>query len=221
VRVDEPTLRRALAEPGLTLDLTWLGDRRPAPAGVLVAVALDAGVPRVVAVERARTLHEHAGEIAFPGGKPDAQDRDLADTALREAEEEVGLSRRDVTVLGTLTAVPVITGRFALHPYVGALRPGARPERRSPGEVARVLEVPLLPWLTGERRWEAVHVPWRGRTYPMPYFPLDEGGIYGATAVVFSDLLRRLAIAQGAALPEPVPRADLPWGDRYRREEGR
>jgi 8-oxo-dGTP pyrophosphatase MutT (NUDIX family) len=221
VRVDEATLRRALAEPGLALDLSWLGDRRPAPAAVLVAIALDADTPRVIAVQRAQTLREHAAEVAFPGGKPDPEDPDLAATALREAEEEVGIAPSDVTLLGTLTSVPVITGRFTLHPYVGTLRPGVRPERCSPDEVDRVLEVPLLPWLTGERRWEAVAVTWRGTTYPMPYYPLDGVGIYGATALVLSDLLRRLAVAQGATLPSPILRDEVPWGGRYRGEEER
>lgn len=180
-----------------------------------VAVPIRLGVePCATLVLRSSALREHAGEVGFPGGKQDPEDPDLEATALRELEEEVALGPDDVEVLGRLRAVSVITGRYLIHPFVALLREGHRPRITSP-EIARLLDVPLLPWITGAAIHYGVRTEWRGSESIMPHFELDGCILYGASACIFHELLQRLAVMLGRELPAPLLQEELPWGDRY------
>ncbi len=218
--IDAELVRTALGGPGTVLDTAWISAAAPAPAAVLLALRLELAAPTVVAMLRAGNLRDHSNEVAFPGGKPEVGDASLLATALRESREEVGLGGDDVEFLGTLSAVPVITGKYLIHPHVAVVHAGRTPHLGSAQEVARVLEVPLTDWLTGERQWEAVKLPWRGTELLMPHFPLGDVTLFGASAFIFHDLLRRLALTLGQALPEPVLRETYPWGDRYAKHRG-
>ena len=92
------------------------GRRNHLHAGVLVPLRFVDGDLEVVLTERVATLRHHGGEVSFPGGKPDPEDRDLEHTALREAEEEIGL--RGARVLGRLSSIPLYTSDFRLEPFV-------------------------------------------------------------------------------------------------------
>jgi 8-oxo-dGTP pyrophosphatase MutT (NUDIX family) len=81
--------------------------------------------PHVVLTKRHADLRRHAGEISFPGGRQDARDRQLRDTALREAEEEIGLERSQVRVLGELRPVSTFATGYEIHPFVGVI-PGSQ-----------------------------------------------------------------------------------------------
>lgn len=170
------------------------------PAAVVVPVHFEPE-PTVSFVLRAAHLSAHAGEIAFPGGKPEPGEQ-LVDTALREAEEEVGLRSEDFELLGTLTPVPVITGAFLIHPFVMAVREGAEP-RAASGEVERVLQTSVIAWLSGELRRCGYPVEWRGNRVVMPEFSIGDRTLFGATAIVFNELCVRIADALGVDLPEP------------------
>ncbi len=183
-----------------------------APAAVLVPVRCG-DVARVIVVARSEHLAEHAGEIGFPGGKPEPGDASLEAAALREAEEEVGIRAEQLELLGPLTPVPVVTGRYLIHPYVGVLSRDAAVEATS-SEVAAVLSVPLDDYLSG-KRVEAVMTKWRGRDFPLPHFRLGERVLYGASAVVFAELLVRVSTVLGVTLPEPELVTEFPWQDRY------
>jgi 8-oxo-dGTP pyrophosphatase MutT (NUDIX family) len=104
-------------------------------------------------IERSGQLRQHAGQLAFPGGKPEASDRDLLDTALREAWEEVGLPHAAVSVLGRLSPVPTPTG-YMIVPYVGRVLGDWQPQRAS-GQTPRarqtekLLPQPQLPVVLG------------------------------------------------------------------------
>jgi 8-oxo-dGTP pyrophosphatase MutT (NUDIX family) len=135
-------------------------------------------------------LRQHAGQLAFPGGKPEPHDRDLLDTALREAWEEVGLPREQVTVLGRLTPVPTPTG-YMIVPFVGRVRGDWRPVTVS-GEVERVLTPSLRSLLDPEIHRHAGHVQWRGRSYDLHEFKIAEPPLWGATARMVWDLLQRI-----------------------------
>ncbi len=110
------------------------------PAAVLVALyeSGDGGL-RVVLTKRRADLRRHAGEISFPGGRRDPEDATLRDTALREAEEEIGLTRSEVTVVGALECTSTFVTNYAIHPFVGLLK-GSHPWRTSELEVDAVLE---------------------------------------------------------------------------------
>ncbi|MEM8786459.1 MAG: CoA pyrophosphatase, partial [Pseudomonadota bacterium] len=115
--------------------------KRPREAGVLVPlVEREAGL-NLILTRRSEHLPTHAGQISFPGGSQDPDDRDAVDTALREAEEEIGLQRRLVDIAGSLDRYETGTG-FILNPVVGFVDPAFTP-RADPGEVAEVFEVPL------------------------------------------------------------------------------
>ncbi len=190
-------LRAALAGP---LPLPALGsviDARHARAAAVVVPIQLQPEPAVILVLRGSHLKDHGGEVGFPGGKPDPGDADLAATALRELEEEVGVSASDVELLGELLPVPVITGRYLIHPFVGALREGAAP-RVASAEVARVLTLPLGPVLSGHHPIAAVRGEWSGATILAPHFALDGCVLYGASAYILYELLARLAAALGA-----------------------
>jgi 8-oxo-dGTP pyrophosphatase MutT (NUDIX family) len=209
-------VRASLADP---LPLPALGSiidcSRAQPAAVVVPLLLDPE-PAVVLVLRGAHLTDHGGEVGFPGGKPDPGDADLTATALRELTEEVSVPARDVEILGALMPMPVITGRYLIHPFVGALAPGAAPTAASP-EVARVLTLPLLPLLSGAAPIAAVRGEWSGAVIFSPHFQLDGCVLYGASAYILYELLSRLARQLGQALPPAREQKEAPWGNRYAR----
>lgn len=114
---------------------------RRVPAAVLVGLVDRAGDPGILLTQRTDHLHDHAGQISFPGGRVEPDDPSLVATALREAEEEIGLDPARVELIGELTPYDTITG-FRIHPLVGWITP---PFDLVPDafEVADVFEVPL------------------------------------------------------------------------------
>ena len=148
-------LRRALALPiDSPFSRVALAHEGALPAAVAVPVRLEPGPASAFLVLRSQSLREYAGQVGFPGGKPDPADRDLTATALREMEEEIGIGAGEVEVLGPLGPQLVISARYRIHPFGALLPAGARPRVASP-EIERVLEVPLLPWIEGAREIHA------------------------------------------------------------------
>jgi 8-oxo-dGTP pyrophosphatase MutT (NUDIX family) len=158
----------------------------------VVAILLPEPEPqdtRLVLIERSGTLRSHAGQLAFPGGKPELEDRDLVATALREAEEEVGLPRASARVLGRLGPVPTPTG-YLIVPYVAWAPIGWRPEATS-AEVHAILTPrmaelldPAIHRITGRGVWQGYH-------YEMHEFAIHQPPLWGATARMLWDLLER------------------------------
>jgi 8-oxo-dGTP pyrophosphatase MutT (NUDIX family) len=214
--LDATLIAESLAAPIPLPDLgsTAIDVSRAKDAAVIVPLRLDPE-PHVVLVLRGAQLADHAGEVGFPGGKPEPIDRDLEATALRELGEEIAVASADVRILGKLRPMPVITGRYLIHPFVGLLARGAAPRVASP-EIARILELPLFPLLTGERPITAVRGQWGDGIVFAPHFAVDGATLYGASAYIFYELLARLAVKLGLTLPPPELTDRLPWGDRYR-----
>ena len=149
------------------------------PAAVLLLVVNRAAEPTVVFTQRTAHLSDHAGQISLPGGRCDAADSTPERTALREAEEELGIAADRVQILGRLPEYRTSTG-FAVTPVVGWSEPPMT-YRPDPREVADVFEVPLA-FLLDERnhRYESAFFKGRMRHYwAMPY---GERFIWGATA---------------------------------------
>jgi 8-oxo-dGTP pyrophosphatase MutT (NUDIX family) len=156
-------------------------------AAVLVPLYVHEGEPHVVLTRRRADLRRHAGEVSFPGGRQDPGE-DLLTTALREAEEEIGLPRGDVEVIGALEPVPTIATGYAVYPFVGLLEPG-REWVLSPREVDEVLELSLsdLRAGSGRRRMQR-----RGITFRTQVYEVGDVFVWGATARILTDLLERL-----------------------------
>jgi 8-oxo-dGTP pyrophosphatase MutT (NUDIX family) len=173
------------------------------PAAVLVPLflAADTHEPHVVLTRRRADLRRHAGEISFPGGRRDAEDAALLDTALREAEEEIGLARTQVTLVGTLPSTSTFATNYVIHPFVGSIPPRLdwRPSAR---EVDAVLELSLQALREARTR---VQLQRRGITFETDAYEIDGHVIWGATARIVHDLLERVQVqSERIALHEPT-----------------
>jgi 8-oxo-dGTP pyrophosphatase MutT (NUDIX family) len=133
-------------------------------------------------------LRRHAGEISFPGGRRDPEDADLCETALREAEEEIGLPRTDVRVLGELVPTSTFVTGYLIHPFVGLI-PAGRRWQLSPAEVDAVLEFPLQALREGHTR---TTIERRGIAFETDAYIVGETLIWGATARILDGLLEQL-----------------------------
>lgn len=165
-------------------------DRALRPAAVLVPVIERAAGMQLLLTKRSPTLKHHPGQIAFPGGKVDAADAGPLSAALREAEEEIGLPRAEVEVVGALDPHETITG-FAVSPFLGMVSESFRPSA-DPGEVEEVFEVPL-DFVTDPANFQIQGRIWQRQMrhyYAVPYGPYY---IWGATARMLRALAERVA----------------------------
>jgi 8-oxo-dGTP pyrophosphatase MutT (NUDIX family) len=156
-------------------------------SAVLVPLFVDAaGAIHAVFTRRRDDLRRHAGEFSFPGGRREDGET-LLRTALREAHEEIGLPPEDVDVVGALEPVGTFVTNYAIYPFVGLIQPGTEwiPQAR---EVAEVLELRLeeMRAAHAEKRLVRKGIPFRTDTYE-----IGDAMIWGATARIVADLLRR------------------------------
>lgn len=168
-------------------------DRPPAAAAVLVPVVMREQ-PTVLLTQRTVHLSNHSGQVAFPGGRRDDTDRDEADTALREADEEIGLDRALAEIIGHLPTYTTGT-RFVVTPVVALVRPEYRLELNA-HEVADAFEVPLAFLMdpANHRRHAIEFQGARREWFSMPF--LDAGRerfIWGATAGMLRNFYRFLS----------------------------
>jgi 8-oxo-dGTP pyrophosphatase MutT (NUDIX family) len=165
------------------------------PAAVLVPLFLagQQREPHLVLTRRRAELRRHAGEISFPGGRRDPEDAALAHTALREAEEEIGLARQRVSLIGELPVTSTFATGYLIHPFVGAIPEGVA-WRLSAREVDAVLELPLHAVRSGRTRTQLTR---RGITFDTDAYVVGEHLIWGATARIIEQLLQRLRLSGG------------------------
>lgn len=156
-------------------------------AAVLVPLYVRDDELHAVFTKRREDLRRHPGEISFPGGRRDHPDEELQTTALREAEEEIGLATEDVELLGTLTPVSTFVTGYLIYPHVGLIDP--IPWKPSPNEVELVLELPLHALIAGYALRPMTR---RGFTFETDTYVVGDHLIWGATARILGDLLERL-----------------------------
>jgi 8-oxo-dGTP pyrophosphatase MutT (NUDIX family) len=147
--------------------------------------------PGLVFTERRADLRRHAGEISFPGGRKDDGDDDLMATALREAEEEIGLDPSLVEIGEELPPTGTFATGYRIHPFVGRIpHPGGLDLQPNPAEVETVLTFSLGALREGYGMRRLVR---RGIPFHTPTYELEGHLIWGATARILGDLLERLA----------------------------
>ena len=159
------------------------------PAAVLVPIVERAGGMTVLLTQRTDHLNDHPGQISFPGGRAEARDDGPVDTALRETEEEIGLDRRHVEVVGLLDVYETVTG-FSVTPVVGLVAPGFT-LTLDEFEVAEAFEVPLAFVLDPDNHERHSRV-FKGAERHYYVLPYEEHHIWGATAGMLVNLYRRL-----------------------------
>ena len=155
-------------------------------AAVLVPLYEHDGAVHAVFTKRRDDLRKHAGEISFPGGRQD-EGEDLITTALREAEEEIGLPPDAVEVIGALQPTPTIGTGYSVYPFVGVIEHGHE-WRPSAGEVEFVLELSLNDLRAGYARKRLLR---RGIPFRTDVYIVGDHLIWGATARMLGDLLDR------------------------------
>ena len=156
---------------------------------MLAPLYLDAeGVLHAVFTKRRDDLRRHPGEISFPGGRRDPEDQDLTATALREAHEEIGLPADAVQIVGALPPTPTFVTSYAVYPFVGIIDPGFA-WTVADAEVEAVLELPLDAIRAGHGRQRLMR---RGVPFRMDSYQVGDHFIWGATARMVADLLKRL-----------------------------
>jgi 8-oxo-dGTP pyrophosphatase MutT (NUDIX family) len=177
-------VRELLLTPEAAAAMDALGTKDAA-----VLVALHGDPLTAIFTERRADLRRHAGEISVPGGRQDEPDEDLRITALREAEEEIGLPRKAVELQGALPPVGTFVTGYRIFPFVGTIE---RPARLRPqeAEVARILEFTLADLTAGHEMKRLVR---KGVPIKTPTYTVDGHLVWGATARIVQSLLERLA----------------------------
>jgi 8-oxo-dGTP pyrophosphatase MutT (NUDIX family) len=168
--------------------------QHPAPlraAAVLIAlVESDNGEGlQVLLTKRASHLKHHPSQVSFPGGKVEKEDKSLIDTALREAFEEIGLSRESVKVAGQLPPYQTISG-FQVTPII-AIVSSSQTYLMDKNEVAEIFHVPLQHFLTTNDHHVFVAIK-GGKQHNVHFLPYKHYNIWGATAVMLKDLVAQL-----------------------------
>lgn len=159
------------------------------PAAVLIPILSRTEGATILLTQRTATLSSHAGQIAFPGGRADLEDGTVLSTALREAQEEVGLAPSKVHLLGKMN--PYMTGSgYHITPVIGLIKPPVE-LIPSPDEVDEIFEVPMTFLMQGAN-YQRLEREWKGekrQTYAIPY---KTHYIWGVTAGILRTLYETL-----------------------------
>lgn len=153
----------------------------------------DSAWHTVLIVRTANPRDRHSGQVSFPGGRWESGDGSLANVALREAEEEVGVPKQQVEILGQLTELYIPVSNFLVHPFVGLLHGPSVQFRPQPGEVEKILTPPLSVFRSSEsRKTTDIRINQDIALENVPYFEVDGRVVWGATAMIMNEFLELL-----------------------------
>lgn len=160
-------------------------------SGVLILFYPDSNKAFFPLIKRPEYPGVHSGQIAFPGGKMEPEDENVIQTALREAEEEVGIDRSKVEILGQLSDLFIPTSNFLVSPVLGFTdhRPDLTPEEK---EVSRIISTELLQLFDPKVKKQTLLQLGPNLRLDTPYFEIDGEMVWGATAMILSELIQIL-----------------------------
>jgi 8-oxo-dGTP pyrophosphatase MutT (NUDIX family) len=172
----------------------------PRQAGVLLLLYPFRDALYLVLTVRTSSLNHHSGQISLPGGGWEEGDASFQETALREAQEEIGIVPDGLELLGSLTSLYIAPSNNFIHPFVAyaARRPTFHPD---PGEVAELLEVSLHLMMDPATRREEEWI-WHGAPLHVPFYAVGEHKVWGATAIVLAEFLALLSRSPARAQGE-------------------
>ena len=162
-------------------------DDRLKRAAVLIPLFKKDGEYYILFTRRTDRVEHHKGQISFPGGRQDKKDKDFLATALREAEEEMGIQKKDVRILGELDDVCTVSTDYCISPFV-ALIPYPYPFKLNPHEIAEVIEAPLSAFFDEDKFRQEVLMN-NGQPFPVYFYQYAGHTIWGATARILKQLL--------------------------------
>ena len=180
-------MERRIAEVLTSRESRQIKDEKFAPAAVLLLVFEREGECHILFTKRSDKVPHHKGEISFPGGTVDPDDRDFLHTALREGTEEIGLDSRDVTILGRLDDIFTVTTGFIITPYVGII-PHPYPFQVNRDEISELIFLPLRA-LGEESQVKTSRVTWEGKKIVLYDFHVRGHIIWGATARILKQFI--------------------------------
>lgn len=138
-------------------------------------------------IKRTQDKGPHSGQMAFPGGIKETKDKSFFDTALREAEEEVGIDLKQITYVGKLTPLHIPVSNILVHPFIGTLN--QKPLlKKNKDEVAEIFEISLKVFLN-KNILSFLTFEFKGNTYKAPCFVVGNYNIWGATAMMWNEFL--------------------------------
>lgn len=189
-----------------------LDDAYPQAAVLLPIVARPE--PTLLFTQRTAHLAQHAGQVAFPGGKREPEDRDLLATALRESHEEIALEAEQVDIIGRLSDVMSLHG-LRVTPFVGLIAPNL-PLQAEPGEIAAIFEVPLNHFID-DRRSHTDVIPVDDQPWYVPSYPFENRVIWGLSAMMLVELLA-VGFGSDIALDRKPAQGELRYHPHRRRQ---
>jgi 8-oxo-dGTP pyrophosphatase MutT (NUDIX family) len=168
------------------VDFITLDETKVKKAAVLALIINDRGTPKIILTLRSEYEGVHSGQISFPGGKREKEDHNFTSTALREAEEEIGIKRDKVEVLGGLTPIYIPPSNFLVYPYLGFYN-GARQFTRQESEVQKIIPVDFNVFNDSSivKDKELVSRSWKMK---VPTYQIDGYTVWGATAMILSEI---------------------------------
>ena len=158
------------------------------PAGVLLPLLEEGGVWKVLFTKRTDNVEHHKGQISFPGGAVDKGDTSIEETVLRETYEEIGLSEKDIEILGRIDDALTVASNYVIHPLVGMVT-SMDDLAINRAEVKRVITVPLSLFHGTDSEKRRYPVKYDGVTYETPAYKYCEHTIWGATAGIMENFM--------------------------------
>lgn len=168
-------------------EMKWLAEnRKTKDSGVLILLYPHNHSIYSVLIQRPRYKGTHGGQMALPGGKKEEEDSDIIQTALREAEEEIGVNRNDIKIMGSLSRLYIPPSNFVIYPSVGCIakRPVFIP---SPEEVDEIVEYDIMRLLDPDVKKITRIKIMKVFSFNAPYFDIHKKIVWGATAMVLSE----------------------------------